>query len=219
MAEPGRHDATIERLAGALRPVGRLPAPWQQAALWFAVAVAIGTALAVVCDLSVLVGRLSAEPDMWLAAVGSTATAALAAWAAFATAVPGANRFWPVLPVPALLLWMGASGWGCLRADLVPDTTIAALGETKDCLMFILGLSVPLTTIMFLMVRRAFALHPATTASLAGLAAAAAAATLLNFIHPYDAAVTDLLVHGVAVGLVVIVARLFGSRAAASSGW
>lgn len=219
MAEAGRHDATIERLAAALRPVGRLPAPWKQAALWLGVAVALGAALAAFSDLSGIARRLSAEPDMWLAALGSTATAALAAWAAFATAVPGAGRFWPVLPIPSLLLWMGASGWGCLRADLVPGTTVAAIGETKDCLMFILGLSVPLTATMFLMVRRGFALHPATTASLAGLAAAAAAATLLNFIHPFDAALTDLVVHGAAVVVVVGVARSFGSQAAKRSAW
>jgi hypothetical protein len=41
---------------------------------------------------------------------------------------------------------------------------------------------------------------------------AAAAATLLNFFHPFDAAATDLLVHVFAVGLVVVVSRSVGAR-------
>jgi hypothetical protein len=45
-----------------------------------------------------------------------------------------------------------------------------------------------------------------------GLASAAAAATLLNFFHPFDAAATDLAVHAVAVVIVVAAARALGGR-------
>ena len=40
----------------------------------------------------------------------------------------------------------------------------------------------------------------------------AAAATLLNFFHPYDAAATDLTVHAFAVALVVGINRALGGR-------
>jgi preprotein translocase subunit Sec61beta len=47
---------------------------------------------------------------------------------------------------------------------------------------------------------------------LGGLAAAGTAATLLNFFHPYDATVSDIVIHAIAVALVVGANRLFGER-------
>ena len=41
---------------------------------------------------------------------------------------------------------------------------------------------------------------------------AAAAATLLNFFHPFDAALDDLLVHALAVAIVVAANRVAGGR-------
>ena len=35
---------------------------------------------------------------------------------------------------------------------------------------------------------------------------------LLNFFHPYDASVSDLVIHAGAVALVVVANRLFGER-------
>jgi hypothetical protein len=55
-------------------------------------------------------------------------------------------------------------------------------------------------------------LRPNLTLALGGLAAAGMAATLLNFFHPYDASVTDLVLHAVAVAVVVVANRLFGQR-------
>jgi hypothetical protein len=99
-----------------------------------------------------------------------------------------------------------------MRAYVLPGTHVAAIGETRDCLLFIIGLSVPLSAALILMLRRAYSLAPTLTAAMAGLASAAAAATLLNFFHPFDAAATDLAVHAVAVVIVVAAARALGSR-------
>ena len=76
--------------------------------------------------------------------------------------------------------------------------------------MFIIGLSVPLSVAIFVMLRRGYSLYPTLTGGTAGLAVAAAAATLLNFFHPYDAALDDLLVHATAVLLVVGANRMLG---------
>ncbi len=70
----------------------------------------------------------------------------------------------------------------------------------------------PLSVALILMLRRAYSLAPPLTAAMAGLASAAAAATLLNFFHPFDAAATDLAVHAAAVVIVVVAARALGSR-------
>jgi hypothetical protein len=62
------------------------------------------------------------------------------------------------------------------------------------------------------MLRRAYSLAPPLTAAMAGLGSAAAAATSLNFFHPFDATATDLAAHAVAVAIVVAAAWAFGTR-------
>ena len=206
------YDRLIRGLAADLEPVRRLPAPGLRALSWLGAVVAIAAGLALFADLPAMAERLTAAPDMWLATAGSTLTAILAAVAAFELSLPDRNRAWALLPLPAALLWIGASGLGCLRVWFVPDTHVAALGEARDCLMFIVGLSVPLSAMLIVMLRRACPLQPGLTAAIAGLACAAAAATLLNFFHPFDAAATDLVVHAVAVALVIGVNQALGSR-------
>ena len=93
---------------------------------------------------------------MWLAVLGSIATAATAAIAAFELSLPDRSRAWALLPLPAAALWVGASGLGCMRAFVLPGTHVAAIGETRDCLLFIIGLSVPLSAALILMLRRAY---------------------------------------------------------------
>jgi len=206
------HDRLIQGLAADLRPVRRLPAPALRALGWLGAVVAIAVALAVFADLHAMWARITMAPDMWLAVIGSIATAVLASIAAFELSLPDARRDWAWLPLPGVLLWIGASGFGCLRAWVLPDTHVAVMNESRDCLIFIIALSVPLSALMLLMLRRACPLQPGLTAAMGGLAVAAAAATLLNFFHPFDAAATDLAVHAFAVGLVVAANRMLGGR-------
>jgi hypothetical protein len=110
------------------------------------------------------------------------------------------------------LLWIAASGIGCLRSWFVADAGLHPLAETGDCLAFILGLSVPLAAVLIIMLRRGYSLHPNLTAMAGGLACAAAAATLLNFFHPYDATATDLGVHAFAVAMIILAAKILGGR-------
>ena len=216
-AQDRPHDRLIGALAANLQPVRRLLSPSERALIWLALVVAIAAGLAMFANLPAMWHRLSATPDMWLAVLGSAATAAAAAFAAFELSMPDRSRAWALLPLPAFALWLGASGLGCLRAYVLPGTHVATMGETRDCLVFIVGLSVPLSAALIVMLRRACSLAPALTATMAGLASAAAAATLLNFFHPYDAAATDLVVHLGAVGIVVVALRMVGSRALRNS--
>jgi hypothetical protein len=206
------HDHLIRGLAASLRPVRRLPPPLFRTVAWLAVVVALAIALAAFANLDAVCQRISAAPDLWLAVIGSTLTEILAAIAAFELSVPDAPRAWAALPLPAALLWVGASGFGCLRGWVAPQSHVAVMSETRDCLMFIVFLSVPLSALLLTMLRRAYPLYPGLTAAIGGLAVAAAAATLLNFFHPYDAAATDLVVHAVAVGLVIAANRALSGR-------
>jgi hypothetical protein len=206
------HDHLIHGLAADLKPVKRLQRPALRALAWLGVVLAIAAALAAFADVNAMWQRITAAPDLWLAVVGSTGTAICAAIAAFELSLPDAPRAWAALPLPAAILWIAASGLGCLRTWIAPQTHVATMGEARDCLIFIVALSVPLSVLLFAMLRRAYPLNIGLTAAVGGLAVAAAAATLLNFFHPYDAAATDLAVHAVAVAIVIGATSALASR-------
>jgi hypothetical protein len=206
------HDQLIHGLAADLKPVGRFQRPALRAAVWLAVVVVIALGLAAFANIDAMWLRITAAPDLWLAVIGSALTAVLAAFAAFELSLPDASRAWAALPLPPAVLWIAASGLGCLRTWIAPQSHVAAMSEARDCLIFIVALSVPLSALMFLMLRRAYPLYLGLTAAVGGLAVAGAAATLLNFFHPYDAAATDLAVHAVAVAIVIALSSAFAGR-------
>lgn len=211
MIESENLEAIIAELSEDLRPVRPMRPPLIRAASWIGTVLIAAGVLACFADDRGLGSRLGATPDMWLAVLGSAITAASGAIAAFELSVPDRNPRWAALPIPGLALWVGASGFGCLRTWFVPDTHDASLAESGHCLTFIVLISVPLSGLTFIMLRRAFPLRPNLTALVAGLGIAGAAATLLNFFHPYDATASDLAVHAVAV-LVVIGANQVSAR-------
>ena len=211
------NDRLIGALVADLRPVRPLLPPALRTLIWLMLVAAVAVALAMFADVAAMWRRIAAIPDMWLAVLGSIATMATAAFAAFELSLPDRSRAWVFLPLPAAALWVGASGLGCMRVYVLPGTHVAGFGETRDCLLFIVGLSVPLSAALIVMLRRAYSLAPPLTAAMAGLASAAAAATLLNFFHPFDAAAADLAVHSVAVLIVVAAAREVGRRALQNS--
>lgn len=206
------HDRLIAGLTSDLKPVQPLPPAGKRAMIWLGFVALTGLVLSYIADLPAFAHRFMASPDMWMAMLGSALTAVLAAIAAFKLSMPDASRAWGLLPLPAALLWVFASGMGCLRNVILPGTHVAPLGETMECLAIIVALSVPFAVLMFAMLREAFSLLPGLNATIAGLAVAAASATLLNLFHPIDAAAVDLLVHALAVGLVIAVAWAFGLR-------
>jgi hypothetical protein len=211
MSDSTPHDRLIESLAGKLEPVRPVSPVWL-AVGWLLVVIAFALYLAHLCDMHAMMLRLAAAPDMWLAALGSALTGVLAVVAAFMTSVPGRSIRWALLPLPALVLWIWESGMGCARGWRLPMVHDATMGDSDHCFMFIVGLSLPLSLLLMVLLRWTFPLRPNVTLALGGLAAAGAAATLLNFFHPYDASVTDLVFHAVAVALVVGANRLFGGR-------
>src|SRR5271169_4300407 len=200
----GRYDGLIQSLSADLMPIKRLRPPALRALLWLGAMVTAAAVLTPFSDPVAMMQRLTAEPDLWLAVIGSILTAVLAAVAAFELSLPDRDPKWALLPVPAALLWVGASGLGCLRPWFVPGTHDASLTEAETCLFFILALSIPLSVLLLVMLRQAHSLWPNLTGAMGGLAVAGASATVLNLFHPYDAAATDLIVHVGAVAIVIM---------------
>jgi len=75
--------------------------------------------------------------------------------------------------------------------------------QANDCLVFIIGFSIPLSALMVWRLRRACPLRPVRTAVLLGLASAAASACLIQVCHTYDTAAIDLLSHALEVAMVI----------------
>jgi hypothetical protein len=208
---PSRIDRLIGRLARDLRPVPVLPSPLKRAALWLGAVLWFAAFLAIFADFGMLRERLMSVPDMALSEAGAVLTAISAAIATFQTSVPGRSPHWAWLPLPAAALWLGSSTLGCLRIGPIAGTMPEPAMHPAVCLWFLLLVAMPMALLLVFMLVRACPLRPTLTASLGGLASAAAAAALLALIHPFDANGEDLAVHFVAVVVVVVATRWFGA--------
>lgn len=212
MSNAPSHQALIDRLGTELVPVRRLLPPGLRTVGWLLVVGVIAAGLLMHYGASPMLLRFAGTPDLAWAGLGAVLTAISAAWAAFVLSVPGRRAAWAWLPLPGALLWIGASGLGCLRHLLAPGTSVAALHQSADCLVFIISFSIPLSALMIVLLRRACPLRPVLTAVLVGLASAAASASLLEICHAYDSAATDLLTHALAVAVVIAANAAMGGR-------
>ncbi|MGH8156825.1 MAG: NrsF family protein [Rhodanobacter sp.] len=212
MSDPRLHEALIDQLGAELVPVRRLLPPWLRTAGWLLAVAAIAVLLLMHYGVSGMLQRWAGTPDLAWAGVGAVLTTICAAWAAFALGVPGRRTMWAWLPLPGAVLWIGASGLGCLREWIAPGTQVANMHQSADCLIFIISFSIPLSALLIVLLRRACPLRPVLTAVMIGLASAAASASLLEICHSYDAAATDLLTHALAVAVVVAVNAAMGGR-------
>jgi hypothetical protein len=211
MSDATRHDALIDALGAELTPVRRLLPPWRRALGWLLVVSAIAAVLFMRYGCSTMLHRWGALPDLGVGAGGGVITAITAALAAFVLAVPGRSLKWAWLPVPSALVWIGASGLGCLRLHL-PGTPVVDVHAANDCLIFITSYSVPLSALMIWLIRRACPLRPVVTAVLIGLASAAASASLLEICHSFDATASDLFLHALAIAIVIGANAAMGGR-------
>lgn len=212
MIDYASDDQLVRELTTDLTPVNRLASPLVRVLVWLALVAGIAAGLALIQDLQPLVRRFAGSLDLCASALGSSLTAVLSGVAAFQLSLPDRKPSWVLLPLPAAALWIGASATDCLRSWTVISAGSLALGGTDHCLLFILGISAPLSILFIVMLRSGYSLQPNLTSIASGLASAAAAATLLNFIHVHDETASDLAVHAFAVSAVILANRIFGIR-------
>ena len=210
-------EALVDALAAQARPVAPLAPPLRRAAMTLVPLGAAGALLVLAAgDVRGLAARYSGREALMAVEMSAmAATALLAILGAFMLSVPGRSPRWLLAPLPPLLIWLGASGLGCYR-DLA---RFGPSGWTPDhggnCLMFILGAGVPIGGLMLWRLSRARPIDPLPVALLGGLGAAALAALLLQFFHPFGLTAIDLVVHFAAVALIVGLAALARRRALA----
>jgi hypothetical protein len=202
-------DKVIESLAAQLQPVRRLRPPLLRALAWLLVVGGLGAMIvARNVGLGIFMQRFAA-PRVAVEDFATAITAVTATVAAFELSVPGRSPRWALLPVLPLLVWLGASGLGCLSNGLSLHGAGGISGESPHCFAFIVGMSVPLALGLFWMLRRARPIAPLPVAALGTLGVAATAAFMLQFFHSFDVTVIDLALHLAAIALVVLVGTIW----------
>ena len=200
----------IDVLAADAKPVRRLQPPLARAALW------LGAFVAIVAAVTWATGTwppMMERLRVTRFAVEMTATlltGIAAVIAAFILSLPDRNRFWMVLPLPPLVLWLASSGYGCYENWLTDGPQGWRLGRSSGCFVFILTMSIPVGVALYLALRRALPLEPLRVMAVGGLGVAGLAAATLQFYHPFDVTIVDLAVHVTAVLIVVTAIMLSG---------
>jgi hypothetical protein len=187
----------IEQLAARARPVRPLAPAWVRATRWLlasAVVIALATSL---FGLRPRLAETLLGLDSGMEWVGSLLTGVLAAFAAFQLSVPGRDARWAWLPVPALLLWTGGVGLGCLGALVRGEFGYDP--RALLCAREVALVSLPIAVVMLVMLRHAALARPRATALTGALAAAALASAGVSLFHVGETAAMSLLGHLVAV--------------------
>lgn len=197
-------DDLIERLIADAAPVRRLRPPLIRASLWFfPVVSAVALAAYFFADLDFFIRRAS-DGKLLTELVATILTGITAAIAAFQLSLPDRSPRWLLLPLAPLAIWIASSGYSCYRQWLAFGADGWYIGDSANCIMFILVASLPLGASIFFLLRRASPLSPLPVAAMGGLAAAAMAAFALQFFHPFDVTFMDLGVHAAAITIVIL---------------
>ena len=201
----------IAQLGRQSRPVQPLPRPARLAGFWLGIALAILVLLAIEHGLRPdLVAQLQ-HRDFVFGLAASLLTGLLAAFACLTASLPDRSRRWLLLPVPSLLLWLSCVGHGCLTDWVEFDAGSVAPGETLRCFSTLLLVSLPLSALMFLLLRHAARLHPRPVTLMAGLAVASLTSAAMSLLHPLDATLMVLIWNiGASLAIIAIEVALGG---------
>jgi len=143
----------------------------------------------------------------WLASI---TTGVLATVAAFHLTLPDRGEAWRLVPLPTLALWLLALGASCYSDWLRLGPDGLALGTSFMCLATIVLTSIPLSGLLYAMVRHGASIRPWATALTGALAVASLASAALDLFHGLSAAVMVLVWHLGSVALVVLVFGAIG---------
>lgn len=193
----------IEALAADAKPVRRLAPPLTRAGLWLTgFLLLVGVVTWATSAWPLMLQRV--QMTRFALEMSATFLTGLAAViAAFYLSLPDRSRFWILLPLPTLALWLASSGYGCYQNWIESGPQGWHLGRSSDCFMFIIMLSIPVAIALYAVLRRARPLDPLPVMALGGLGVAGLAAAVLQFYHPFDVTIVDLAAHVAAVVIVV----------------
>jgi len=135
-----------------------------------------------------------------------------AAFAAFASVVPGYDRRVLLLPLVPLVAWLASLGEGCWRNWVALGADGLTLRADWDCLPPAILIGIVPSIAMVVMLRRGAPLVPRISIALGALAVAALANLGLRLFHVGDASVMVLFWHLGAAAVLTGLAALTGRR-------
>ncbi len=190
----------IAALSADLQPVQRLASPFWRAGIWIGIAVVVNACAVILHggvrpDLMPLLMR----PSYTLLLAATVLTGILAALAVFLISIPGRSRYWAALPIPGVIFWFSAAGYGCISDWVRMGPQGLHLGHSVDCFTWIVAISLPLSLVLYVMVRHAAWIRPGPTLVLGMLSTAAFAATGLSLLHDLDTSLMIMIWHGGAI--------------------
>lgn len=201
-----RNEELIAQMAARATPVRRLAPPARRAVTWLGVALLLAAGVFAWHGPRPNLAEQLASPGMVIPWLVSILTGVLAIFAAFHLAQPDRSGRWLWLPVPALAVWIGTLGLGCLAAWLENGARGLVLEPGTDCLRPIALASVPLALVLLFLLRHAGPVRPLSTTVTGALAVSSFSSAAMELFHESDAALTVLVWH---VGTVVILTALF----------
>jgi len=200
----------IDTLVDCATPVRRLHPPLVRASLWLLFAAFVLVLIAVGHGVRPDLAERLGQPVFVIGMLGALATGILAAIASFKVSLPDTSRWWLLLPVPPLAVWVSTIGYGCLTAWVSVGPDGIRMGEAMRCIATLLMTSVPLSIAMLAMLRYATLLRPTEVCAAGGLAVAAVTAFALSLFHDLDATVMILVWNLGVAALIAVLAGLFG---------
>jgi hypothetical protein len=202
----------IDALVECATPVRRLRPPLVRAGLWLVLAAFILVLLAIGHGVRTDLAERLNQPVFALSIAAALATGILAAAAAFVISLPDRSQWWLVLPTPALAVWVGTIGYGCLTdwVSIGPDGVRP--GETLRCFATLVLTSVPLAIALAAMLRYAALLRPGAVTLAGALAVAAITSSALSLFHDLDATMMILIWNLGTAALITGLGSLLGRR-------
>ena len=202
----------IEALAANATPVRRLRPPLARATLWLSFAAVVLVLLAVSHGARPDLAQRLQQPIFLVGISASLLTGILAAIVSFLVSLPDRSRGWLLLPLPALVVWISTIGYGCLTNWVDVDASGLRMGEAARCFATLVLTSVPLSLLMFVMLRHAAPLRPMPVALTGSLAVAGMTASALSLFHAFDATVMILMWNLGSAVLLVGLGTLLGRK-------
>ena len=200
----------IDALVDCATPVRRLRPPPVRAVLWLLLAALVLTLIAVAHGVRPDIAERLHQPVFVVGMFGALATGVLAAFASFRISLPDASRWWLMLPVPSLVIWISTIGYGCLTDWVSVVESDNRMAEAIQCIATLLLTSVPLSIAMLVMLRYAAFLRPTEVCLTGGLAVAALTAFAMSLIHNLDATISILVWNLGSAALIASLASVFG---------
>ncbi len=151
-------------------------------------------------------------PTFAVGMISSLLTGVLAAIAAFQLSLPDRSRFWCLLPLPPLAVWLSNIGYQCFAGWVSLPPGAVTIEAASGCFATLLLTSFPLSLTLLVMLRHAALIEPVLVALMASLAVSALTSMALSMFHPLDATIMVLGWNLGTVALAVCLALLFGRR-------